>query len=77
VLRQQYNSGQGAARLYGRFRPHEVLVRSPLRRMHHEWLLLSRFPWWGGRDARISWLSMMAFEAGKLVGARRAGTPAP
>lgn len=77
VLRQQFNSGQGTARLYGRFRPAEVQVRSPVRRLRHELVLMRRFPWRGPRDARISWAATIAFEVGKLVGARRAGCPPP
>jgi glycosyltransferase involved in cell wall biosynthesis len=64
VLRQQFNSGLGAARLYAKFRPAEVPLRPPLRRAHHELLLLRRFPWRGGRDERIAWASTLAFEAG-------------
>ena len=77
VLRQQYNSGRGTATLYAKFRPPEVVLKSPLRRLHHELLLLSRFPWRGTPDDRRSWLTLMAFEIGKLVEARRLGTPAP
>lgn len=77
VLRQQYNSGRGTARLYDRFRPAEVEPKSPLRRLHHELLMLKQFPWRGGSDARRSWATVMAFEVGKLVEARRLGSPAP
>lgn len=77
VLRQQYNSGRGTATLYARFRPPEVVPRSLLRRVHHELLLLAGFPWRGGPDRRRMWLSVMAFEAGKLVEARRLDSPAP
>lgn len=77
VLRQQYNSGRGTATLYAKFRPVEVVPKSLARRVHHELLLLRRFPWRGSGDDRRSWLTLMAFEAGKLVEARRLGTPAP
>jgi len=77
VLRQQYNSGRGTATLYARFRPADVVPRSTLRRIHHELLLLKQFPWRGGTDARRMWLTVMAFEAGKLIEARRLGSPAP
>ena len=77
VLRQQFNSGQGTAQLYGRFRPPEVVLRSRRAWLRRHLWFLRRFPWRGGQDARISWLVTVAFEAGKLVGARRAGTPAP
>lgn len=77
VLRQQYNSGRGTATLYGKFRPAEVTPKSLPRRAHHELLLLKQFPWRGSADARRMWLTLMAFEAGKLVEARRLGTPAP
>lgn len=77
VLHQQYNSGRGTATLYAAFRPAEVVPKSIPRRVHHELLLLKQFPWRGGGDARRSWLTLMAFEAGKLVEARRLGSPAP
>ena len=77
VLRQQYNSGRGTATLYGKFRPAEVVPKSVPRRIHHEILLLRKFPWRGTGDDRRRWLTLMAFEAGKLVEARRLGTPAP
>ena len=77
VLRQQYNSGRGTATLYAKFRPPEVVPKSTLRRLHHELLLLSRFPWRGTSDDRRGWLTLMAFELGKLVEARRLGCPAP
>lgn len=77
VLRQQYNSGRGTATLYDKFRPAEVVPKSTLRRIHHESLLLRQFPWRGSADARRRWLTLMAFEAGKLVEARRLRCPAP
>lgn len=77
VLRQQYNSGRGTATLYAKFRPAEVVPKSLPRRLHHELLLLGQFPWRGSADDRRSWLTLMAFEAGKLVEARRLGSPAP
>lgn len=77
VLRQQFNSGRGTSKLYATFRPSEVRPKTFLRRIRHELLLLRRFPWRGGSDARKMWLSVMAFEAGKLVEARRLGAPAP
>lgn len=77
VLRQQYNSGRGTATLYARFRPREVTPKSWKRRAHHEALLLKQFPWRGSADDRRRWLTLMAFEAGKLVEARRLGSPAP
>ena len=77
VLRQQYNSGRGTATLYAKFRPAEVSPKSLPRRIHHELLLLTQFPWRGSSDDRRSWLTLMAFEAGKLVEARRLGSPAP
>lgn len=77
VLRQQYNSGRGTATLYAKFRPTEVVSKSALRRLHHELLLLKRFPWRGSADDRRGWLTLMAFEAGKLIEARRLGVPAP
>ena len=77
VLRQQYNSGRGAATLYAKFRPAEVVPKSLPRRIHHELLLLKEFPWRGSADDRRGWLTVMAFEAGKLVEAHRLGSPAP
>lgn len=77
VLRQQYNSGRGTATLYAKFRPPEVTPKSWKRRLHHEALLLKGFPWRGSTDDRRRWLTLMAFEAGKLVEARRLGCPAP
>jgi GT2 family glycosyltransferase len=77
VLRQQYNSGRGTSTLYAKFRPPEVQPKSVPRRLHHELLLLRQFPWRGGSDSRKMWLSVLAFEAGKLVEARRLGAPAP
>lgn len=77
VLRQQYNSGRGTATLYAKFRPAEVVPKSVPRRIHHELLLLKGFPWRGTADQRRMWLTVMAFEAGKLVEARRLGSPAP
>lgn len=77
VLRQQYNSGRGTATLYNKFRPDEVVPKSALRRIHHELLLLQQFPWRGSGDDRRRWATLMAFEAGKLVEARRVGCPAP
>ena len=77
VLRQQYNSGRGTATLYAKFEPDEVVPKSPLRRLHHELLLLKRFPWRGSGDERRMWMTLMAFETGKLVEARRLGSSAP
>ena len=77
VLRQQYNSGRGTATLYNKFRPVEVVPKSTLRRIHHELLLLRQFPWRGSGDDRRRWAVLMAFEAGKVVEARRLGCPAP
>lgn len=77
VLRQQYNSGRGTATLYAKFRPAEVVPKSALRRLHHELLLLKQFPWRQTPTHRRMWLALMAFEAGKLVEARRLGCPAP
>lgn len=77
VLRQQYNSGRGTATLYAKFRPAEVVPKSLPRRVHHELLLLKQLPWRGTPDQRRMWLTVMAFEAGKLVEARRLGSPAP
>ena len=77
VLRQQYNSGRGTATLYEKFRPAEVVPKSRLRRLHHELLLLRQFPWRGTSDQKRMWLTVMAFEAGKLAEARRLGSPAP
>lgn len=77
VLRQQYDSGRGTSTLYAKFRPPEVLPKSLPRRVHHELLLLKDFPWRGTADERRQWLTLMAFEAGKLAEARRLGTPAP
>jgi GT2 family glycosyltransferase len=77
VLRQQYNSGRGTATLYAKFRPPEVVPKSLPRRIHHELLLLKQFPWRRSPTHRRMWLTVMAFELGKLVEARRLGTPAP
>jgi glycosyltransferase involved in cell wall biosynthesis len=77
VLRQQYNSGRGTTTLYAKFRPSEVVPKSAVRRIHHELLLVRRFPWRGGANDRRMWLTRMAFEAGKLVEARRRGVSAP
>lgn len=77
VLRQQYNSGRGTSTLYGKFRPQEVEPKTALRRLRHELLLVRQFPWRGGPDARRSWLALMAFEAGKVIEARRLGCSAP
>lgn len=77
VLRQQYNSGRGTSTLYAKHRPPDVTPKSRLRRVRHELLLLRRFPWRGTTDERRLYLSTLAFEAGKLVEARRLGSPAP
>lgn len=77
VVRQQFNSGRGAAKLYAKFRPAEVVPKSASRRARHELVLLRRFPARGTGDDRRRWLALMAFEAGKLVEARRLGVPAP
>jgi glycosyltransferase involved in cell wall biosynthesis len=77
VLRQQYNSGRGTATLFHKVRPSDVVPKSLPRRIHHELLLLRQFPLRGDGDARRRWLTLMAFEAGKLVEARRLGSPAP
>ena len=77
VVRQQFNSGRGTATLYSKFRPSEVRPKSTLRRIHHELLLLREFPVRGTGDQRRTWLTVMAFEAGKLIEARRLGTSAP
>ena len=77
VLRKQFSSGRGSATLYAKFRPAEVVPKSALRRAHHEALLLRSFPWRGSADSRRQWLCTVAFEAGKLLEARRLGTPAP
>ncbi|MCW2834714.1 MAG: hypothetical protein JWN68_2667 [Nocardioides sp.] len=77
VLRQQLNSGRGSTTLYAKFRPQEVRPKSPLRRLHHEAMLLKQFPWRGDGDARRQWLCVMAFETGKLLEARKLRTPAP
>ena len=77
VLRQQYNSGRGTTTLYAKFRPSEVVPKSAVRRIHHELLLVRRFPWRGDANNRRMWLTRMAFEAGKLVEARRRGVSAP
>lgn len=77
VLRQQYNSGRGTSTLYAKFRPQEVTPKSWIRRLHHEALLIKGYPWRGSADDRRSWLTLMAFEVGKLVEARRLGAPAP
>lgn len=77
VVRQQFNSGRGTAKLYDKFRPAEVTPKSALRRLHHELILLRRFPARGTGDDRRRWLTLVAFEAGKLLEARRLGAPAP
>ncbi|MBM6399126.1 glycosyltransferase [Phycicoccus sonneratiae] len=77
VLRQQYHSGRGTATVAARVRPAGLVPKSLPRRVHHELLLLRRFPWRGPGDERRSWLVLMAFEVGKLVEARRLGVPAP
>lgn len=77
VLRQQYNSGRGTATLYAKFRPEEVVPKSLPRRVHHELRLLKQFPWSKTSTHRRLWLTVMAFEVGKLVEARRLGCPAP
>lgn len=77
VLRQQYDSGRGTATVAAKVRPAGLVPKSLPRRVHHELLLLRRFPWRGSGDERRSWLVLMAFEAGKLVEARRLRVPAP
>lgn len=77
VLRQQYNSGRGTTTLYSRVRPPEVRPKSWSRRVRHEAILLGRFPWRGSADDRRGWLTLMAFEAGKVIEARRLGVRAP
>lgn len=77
VLRQQYNSGRGTATLYAKFRPPEVTPKSASRRVRHELALIRRFPLRGDQNDRRMWMVRMAFEAGKLVEARRLGSPAP
>ena len=77
VLRQQYNSGRGVATLYDKFRPQEVVAKSTSRRVRHELRLIQQFPWRGDANDRRMWLTRMAFEAGKLLQARRRGVSAP
>lgn len=77
VLRQQYNSGRGTSTLYAKFRPTDVVPKSRLRRLHHEYLLLRQFPSRGSSSDRRRWLTLMAFEMGKLREAYRLGVPAP
>ena len=77
VVRQQYNSGRGTATLYCKFRPDSVRPKSVHRRLRHELMLVRQFPWRGTADQRRMWVTMVAFEAGKLVEARRLGCPAP
>ncbi len=77
VLRQQYNSGRGTSTLYARFRPPEVTPKSVTRRIRHEIILVRGFPWRGDQNDRRMWMVRMAFEAGKLIEARRLGSSAP
>ncbi len=77
VVRQQYNSGRGTARLVSKVCSDRDRGKSWPRRIHHELVLLGRFPWRGGRDARRAWLTVVAFEIGKLVESQRLGIPAP
>ncbi len=77
VLRQQYNSGRGTTTLYAKFRPAEVVPKSPMRRVRHELMLMRQFPLRGDGNDRRMWLTRMAFEAGKLVEARRRRVSAP
>ncbi len=77
VLRQQLSSGRGTTMLASKVRPPNVEPKSLARRVHHELILLRRFPWRGSADDRRSWLVLMAFEVGKLREARRLGVPAP
>lgn len=77
VLRQQYNSGRGTTTLYAKFRPAEVVPKSSIRRVHHELMLMRQFPVRGDGNDRRMWLTRMAFEAGKLVEARRRRVSAP
>jgi GT2 family glycosyltransferase len=77
VMRQQYNSGQGTAWLYARFRPPEVILRSRLGWVRRTFWFLRRYPLLSSRSQQCRWWAAVAFEAGKIVGARRAGVPAP
>jgi GT2 family glycosyltransferase len=71
VLRQQYHSGLGTAQLYATFRPAEARPRAWHRRVRHELALLRTFPWRADSDARKAWLTLVAFDAGKIRGAIR------
>lgn len=77
VLRQQFNSGQGAAQLYARFRPKQVKPRSWRMTLYREAMMLRNFPVRGSRNERAKYATLLAFEAGKLWRARRLGIPAP
>lgn len=77
VLRQQFNSGQGTAQLYGKFRPIGALPKSRRSRLRHEVMLLRAFPLRGSRSEKARHAMVLAFEAGKLWRARKLGTPAP
>lgn len=78
VLRQQYNAGRGLTTLHSRLGPvDEVRPKSPLRRLHHEYLLLRQLPLSGTPAERRRWLARMAFEGGKVREAIRLRVPAP
>ncbi|QIM21330.1 glycosyltransferase [Phycicoccus sp. HDW14] len=77
VLRQQRNSGRGVVALYERFHPEGVRTLSLRRRLHHEALLVARFPWRGPSPERRRWMSLLAFEAGKLAEATARRVRAP
>ena len=77
VLRQQFNSGQGTAQLYGKFRPIGTPPKSWRSRLRHELMLLRAFPLRGSRTEKARHAMVLAFEAGKLWRARKLGVPAP
>lgn len=77
VLRQQFNSGQGTAQLYGTFRPPGTVPKSWRSRLRHEAMLVRAFPLRGSRSDMARHTMVLAFEAGKLWRARKLGVPAP
>ena len=77
VMRQQYNSGQGAACLYARFRPPEAVLRSRFGWGRRTFWFLRRYPLLSGRDRHYRWWAAVAFEVGKswVPGVRESRRP--
>jgi cellulose synthase/poly-beta-1,6-N-acetylglucosamine synthase-like glycosyltransferase len=77
MLRQQFNSGLGTTQMYLTARPPGVAPKRWRQRVRHELGLLRGFPLTKGWMAWTTWLTTVAFEAGKVRGAIRSRQPVP